>query len=46
MSVAAFIFGYLGALEMLTEKYPHLDESFSDAAYISLKDFVLENNEP
>lgn len=46
VSVAAFILGYLGALEMLTEKYPHLDESFSDAAYISLKDFVLENDEP
>jgi TrkA-N domain len=45
-TVAAFILGYIGASEALAEKVPPLHINFLDPAYISLKDFVLENDEP
>lgn len=45
-TVAAFVLGYIGASELLTETLPpNVHKNFSDAAYMSLKDFVLENDE-
>jgi hypothetical protein len=44
-AVAAFVLGYIGAWHLLIEKVPTLHKNFSDPAYISLKDFVLENDE-
>src|ERR1700737_5277729 len=46
VTVAAFVLGYIGASELLNEKIPPVHKNFSDPAYISLKDFVLENDEP
>jgi hypothetical protein len=43
--VAAFVLGYIGAWEFLTKEPSAAHASFSDAAYLSLKDFVLENYE-
>jgi hypothetical protein len=45
-AVAVFVLGSIGAWEMLIEKYPDEHKNFSDAMYISLKDFLLENHEP
>ena len=44
-TVAAFVLGYIGASEMLNEKISPVHKNFSDPAYMSLKDFVLENEE-
>src|ERR1700737_1043207 len=46
VTVAAFVLGYIGASELLNEKIPPVHKNFSAPAYISLKDFVLENDEP
>jgi len=46
VTVAAFVLGYIGASELLNEKIPPVHKNFLDPAYISLKDFVLENDEP
>jgi TrkA-N domain len=43
-TVAVFILGSIGAWKFLTE-HPEAGANFSDAAYMSLKGFVLENDE-
>src|ERR1700730_12303866 len=45
VTVAAFVLGYIGASEALNEKIPPVHKNFLDPAYMSLKDFVLENDE-
>jgi voltage-gated potassium channel Kch len=44
-AVAVLILGTTGAWEMLVEKYPEEHKNLSDAIYISVKDFELENHE-
>lgn len=43
--VAVFILGYIGAWKLLTERHSDKLPNFSDALYISFKDFFLTNNE-
>jgi voltage-gated potassium channel Kch len=45
VTLAAFVLGYIGASEALTEKDPVAHQNVLDPAYQSLKNFVLENDE-
>src|SRR5271168_5516651 len=43
--VVVFVLGYIGSWQFLTEEYPKAHMNFSDPAYLSLKDFVMESTE-
>jgi hypothetical protein len=43
--VAAFVLGYIGSWQFLTEEYPKAHMNFSDPAYLSLKNFLMESTE-
>ncbi|MGO9354128.1 MAG: NAD-binding protein [Mycobacterium sp.] len=43
--VAAFVLGYIGSWEFLTEESAKAHVNFSDPAYLSLKGFILESTD-